>query len=164
MSSNGKYQSAVDGLGDTFSGGKIYISHNYGKDWVGIESTNLRYWNNVSCSSNGKYQLAVTYYSNYYVSSDYGNTWTVGTTEIVGSIDYCSVSATGQYQFLFVSFPQYGIYKSSDYGNTWTIYDEFKDVPDEYIISSLSSQAQNQVFSSQNSIIEIFVDAYRAKK
>ena len=111
ISSNGKYQTAVD------YGGKIYISSDYGNSWVAKESN--RSWFGVAMSSDGKYQTVIINgglgTAGIYVSINYGNTWTAKeSNRFWYGVD---MSSDGKYQTAVVNGGQ--IYISSDYGKTW---------------------------------------------
>ena len=73
-------------------------------------------------SLNGMYQTVTTYKNGFWLSANYGATWTnkSPSSTAVGSVIYKAVamSSSGQYQ----SVCEYGgyIYVSNDYGATWT--------------------------------------------
>ena len=152
MSASGQYQTLVDYLGDEYNGGKIYISSNFGKTWKGLENTNFKRWNYVSISASGKYQLAITE-TNYYTSTDFGNIWTEG-TQLIGGFVYCSISSTGQYQY--ISGRKNDINYSSDYGKSWNKYDTALFNSNVYF-EEVSSTSQFQALKSQNEIYEITI-------
>jgi hypothetical protein len=84
----------------------------------------------LSCSSDGKYILAVTKgdgeYNKAFLSKDYGNNW-IDLSNSTGIIDSriffsCNVSSTGQYMILGTNGAPVGSqrqYTSSDYGSSW---------------------------------------------
>ena len=159
VSANGQFMTCCDGLGSTFAGGQIYISEDYGQTFIGLSATDYHYWNNIQMCANGKYRLAVTYYGNYWTSVDYGRTWNIGTQNIIGNMNLCAVSATGQYQMFNVTFPNYGFWYSEDWGASWdllTIPSEFQN--EEYDLSTLSSSGQYLILYSQNILITAFVN------
>lgn len=91
----------------------------YGNVWTDIGASiglGIKAWLSVSISSLGTYQSAVDELGDIYISSDYGNTWT-----LMYNIGYSitisiGVSQDGKYQT--VSNGSH-IYISSDYGTTW---------------------------------------------
>jgi photosystem II stability/assembly factor-like uncharacterized protein len=117
MSSDGKYQTAVN------NAGYIYISNDYGNTWR--EKDSSRTWVDVSMSSCGKYQTAITNsspFGNIYVSSDYGNTWILAASSII-SPQRIAMSSDGKIQVLAKYTPTQEYVISNDYGNTWTAGD-----------------------------------------
>lgn len=110
ISSNGKYQSAIEEFGD------IYTSHDFGVTWVLRENIGTSLTNHISISLTGQYQTAANGVE-IYTSTDYGVTWSqpynFGTTQV-----FVSMSLTGQYQSVISSGD--GLYISSDYGVSWT--------------------------------------------
>ncbi len=138
LSSSGQYQTAVEydsiQSGNFGGGGKIWISSDFGNNWVLKES--LRRWYDVSISSTGQYQTAVVYSGNIFISSDYGMTWTA--KESSRDWNSVSISSTGQYQTAVVNYGS--IFISSDYGMTWTA----KDSSRQWLDVSISSTGQYQ--------------------
>jgi hypothetical protein len=78
----------------------------------------------VAMSSSGQYQTAIGG-SNYYVSSNYGITWSQPNTISGISLTALSISQTGQYQVIAgnsIGNIVFGnIYKSTNYGSTFSI-------------------------------------------
>ena len=96
MSSDGKYQSAIE------NGGDIYTSNDYGLTWTFINDpliTDNR-WESISLSATGQYQTALEQYGNIYVSNDYGVTWSmVDDPNVTGkNWQWVSVSSDALYQ------------------------------------------------------------------
>jgi hypothetical protein len=102
----------------------IYISSDYGEHFtdMGIISSTVRYFNQLSCNSTGQYLFATTNSEGVYSSSDYGVTWIVLNLNIDNGERYygVSVSSTGQY-VLITETTTTSIFFSTDYGNTWTL-------------------------------------------
>jgi photosystem II stability/assembly factor-like uncharacterized protein len=73
MSSDGKYQTAIE------SGGEVHISSDYGNNWIFIDNQIMydKIWQYVSVSATGQYQTVVEQQGNVYTSIDYGNTWNI---------------------------------------------------------------------------------------
>lgn len=121
MSGDGRYQTAI------VSGGYIYSSSDYGKNWL-IVTSFTKPWKAIAMSYTGQYQTAVVFRGSIYISDDYGQTW----REIVMSQSWTSVSMsyTGQVQYATAAISQLGgvksignpgaIFTSSTYGVTWT--------------------------------------------
>lgn len=58
----------------TSSGGSIYLSHDYGKQWIMVD--NLEHnWNDISTDGSGQHLAAITSDGGYYTSSDSGVSW-----------------------------------------------------------------------------------------
>jgi len=113
------------------------VSTNHGNNWTAINS--IGNWGAVSISSSGQYQTAVQFNGRIYVSTNYGNTWTVKGTNTNRLWHSVSMSSTGQYQTAVVHNGQ--IYVSTDYGNTWTA----KDSSRSWRGVSVSSTGEYQV-------------------
>lgn len=96
MSSDGKYQSAID------SGGKIYISSDYGNNWNTVNNSNLngKIWGSISSSATGQYRTVLEAGADgntggdIYVTNDYGVTWTQVPDPIVQSKKWRAVSVS----------------------------------------------------------------------
>jgi photosystem II stability/assembly factor-like uncharacterized protein len=109
----------------------IYVSSNYGIDWIqsNAPSTYEYLWTAITTNANGNYMFA-TYTnvnlngSGIYVSSNYGINWSLK-YKILGNWTQIISDATGQYVMassyssLVVTNSSGGIYKSNDYGITW---------------------------------------------
>lgn len=102
MSSDGKYQTALEDVGE------IYVSTNYGVSWNKKNQQAIRdkEWRCVSVSANGRYQTALAKNGGLYVSSNYGESWRrtidsiFGVESVFGTQVWQSnaVSANAQYQ------------------------------------------------------------------
>ncbi len=119
-----RFQEAID---------TIKFCSGYGNTWTPKESS--RGWSSIAMSADGRYQTAIAWNSQIYVSSDYGANWIAkGINKYWGSI---AMSADGRYQTavtledppLLLDTPIYDahIYASSDYGNTWNLKASYKD-------------------------------------
>ena len=73
------------------AGDGLYTSTNAGVNWTQTKSGGN--FQAASCSSDGKYIIAVPYGSNLYVSSDYGSTWT--SRGISSSWSACAITRNG---------------------------------------------------------------------
>jgi photosystem II stability/assembly factor-like uncharacterized protein len=89
------------------------VDSSFGNSWVAKESN--RSWYRISINANGKYQTAIIYGGQIYVSSDYGNTWS--SRESNRTWASVAISSDGKYQTATVASGT--IYISNDYGNTW---------------------------------------------
>lgn len=71
MSSDGKYQTAIE------NGGEVHISNDYGNTWNYVPDPSMIdiNWAAVAVSATGQYQSVLEQYGKIFVSSDYGNTW-----------------------------------------------------------------------------------------
>ena len=125
MSADGSRQTAVD------DGGYLYVSSDYGGTWTAKLTEDGQNWRRVSMSSNGQYQAAVCerkedgdtgemYGGGIYVSSDYGDTWTVKQSG-VADWNGVAVGGTGARQTACAGGNK--IHVSTDYGDTWTAKD-----------------------------------------
>jgi photosystem II stability/assembly factor-like uncharacterized protein len=88
MSSDGKYQTAVE------SGGDVYLSNDFGITWaISSDSTLLdKNWISVSISATGQYQTIVEQLGRVYCTNNYGNTWYPVPDENIMNKDFRSVS------------------------------------------------------------------------
>jgi archaellum component FlaF (FlaF/FlaG flagellin family) len=114
MSANGQY--AI--IGEISGAEKVRLSTNYGLDWVRVGPSGVFY--DVCMSATGKYMFSMSQYSDGYISSDYGVTWTaVG----IGGFGWyrCCMSANGQYIIALAndSGNPDRCYSSNDFGVTW---------------------------------------------
>lgn len=102
MSSDGKYQTALEDVGE------IYISSDYGVSWLKQNNQSIRdkQWRCISMSASGRFQTALAKNGGLFVSSDYGNNWKqtiesfFGVESVFGTQVWQSnaVSANAQYQ------------------------------------------------------------------
>lgn len=126
MSYDGRYQMASCYKNEQ-SANCIYISKNYGFSWAICpvfntasptiyELINTTPTSSIAISSDGKYMMfGAKGNPDFYISSDYGITWTskLITNDQISSIN---ISSTGQYIYVYtVSIP----YMSFDYGNNF---------------------------------------------
>jgi len=118
---------------------------------------------NISMSSNGKFQLVTTNFQPFYfvTSDDYGEKWIVheqSQSDII-SVEDCTVSSTGQYQFISIyTNPNIYIYYSIDYGNSWSIMNT-KSINYSCQLSSISTNGQSFILSNQNNIYQIYLNS-----
>jgi hypothetical protein len=135
-----KYNSDGSGIWATLIGGMIDDS-----TWIARQSN--RDWTSVCMSSDGKYQTAVAYYANIYISSDYGINWTAKES---GRNWYgVCMSSDGKYQ---TSTSNWGTYISSDYGNSWTV----KTTPPASGSVCMSSDGLYQTVASSAAGVNVF--------
>ena len=133
------------------------IDSSFGNTWVAKESS--RFWNDISISSDGKYQSTIVSNGRIYVSSDYGNSWVVKESSRLWN--GISISSDGKYQSATVSSGQ--IYVSSDYGNTWVA----KESDRSWIGISISSDGKYQsavVFGGQIYVSSDYGNTWNAKE
>lgn len=112
ISANGNYMYATD---STASTGNLYRSTDYGLTWAVVPSSPAAgSWLFVAISASGQYVLGCGP-SYYYLSSNYGTTFTqIGSYACSG---FVAMSATGQYMMISVSSNNI---VSNNYGATWT--------------------------------------------
>jgi len=100
--------------------GQNYIGQYWNKNQgTGLPSSDT--YNCVATSYNGQYVLTVGGTSNIYLSSNYGNYWSVNTSLNPGGgvgIIVCYVSYTGKYMLVA---GQTNAYTSSSYGTNWKL-------------------------------------------
>uniref|UniRef100_A0A6C0KFS0 Uncharacterized protein n=1 Tax=viral metagenome TaxID=1070528 RepID=A0A6C0KFS0_9ZZZZ len=112
MSSDGKYQTAVE------AGGDVHVSSDYGKHWLYVDDTKMmdKVWQSVSVSATGQYQTILQKDGHIYTSNDYGATWALVENEVVQNKTWqcISVSADGLLQAAIETGG--GIYTSSVFG------------------------------------------------
>ena len=155
LSSDGKYQTAVNK--ETYGSiiGSISTSSNYGVNWVQRTATGNKWWQSVSLSSTGQYQTAVVNYGTISTSSNYGVNWVERTSTEVKSWSSVSLSSTGEYQSAVVSGDSSygGIFTSSNYGVNWV--ERTVTEPRTWTSVSLSSDGKYQTaLSSRVSSVE----------
>lgn len=90
-SSTGQYQTAIS------NDNSVYISYNYGINWVASNSVLYESLTDISISGSGKYQLIIS--QNLYVSRNYGKCWRNVTINDV-SINCCALSFDGKIAML----------------------------------------------------------------
>jgi len=88
MSSDGKYQTAVEEYG------LVFTSTDFGVTWASLQDDRLinQNWISVSISATGQYQTIVQDNGLIYCTNDYGNTWNPVTDSLVQNKDFRSVS------------------------------------------------------------------------
>ena len=116
MSGSGQYQTVLT------QENNIYTSTNYGVTWAlnNINTNNLTNVSGLAMCASGQYQT-ISFYENigFYISSDFGNTWSFTNPLGYTSIKCVDMSASGQHQI--ASGRNNGtIWVSSDYGKNWT--------------------------------------------
>ena len=144
MSSSGQYRTAVaDASG-------IYISSNYGENWVVVSSSSINgiTAHSVAMSSSGQYQSVVDNQTSgkIYISSDFGQNWNSTSQAPTTSTKWesISMSSSGQYQTAICSGnsdSSGNIYISSNYGLNWT---KSSAPPKKYTTIAVSSSGQYQ--------------------
>ena len=120
---------------------------------------------NIAMSSSGQYQTIIGG-ANYYVSNNYGNTWSQAQsiTNII-NITSISVSQTGQYQ-LIAGYVGTGIqnsyvYLSSNYGQTFSMITSLQNISYNFISSQISPNGQTIIFGIEYTIYSSYgVNAY----
>lgn len=81
------------------------------------------WFNNFVCSSSGQYLVGI-YANNVYTSSDYGSTWSSGTSVASQSLGDIACDSTGQYVVITTRLRGGApgqIYRSTDYGTTFVV-------------------------------------------
>jgi len=96
MSSDGKYQTAIE------NGGDVHISNDFGNSWIFVEDNALhdKNWQSVTVSATGQYQTVCEQNGNIYTSIDYGVTWTIVPDSSVSNKNWAvvTVSSDALYQ------------------------------------------------------------------
>ncbi len=96
MSSEGKYQTALEDVGE------IYVSDDFGTTWTKKNNQVIRdkQWRSVAMSANGRFQTALAKNGGVFVTIDHGDTWSLSVETIFGDRTWQgnSVSANAQYQ------------------------------------------------------------------
>ena len=114
ISGAGNYMYAVD---STASTGNIYRSTDFGLTWAVVSSSpGAGAWLWVAISASGQYVLALGP-SYYYLSSNYGASFSQVEDFSSASFGFVAVSATGQYMMIRTLSSNV---VSSNYGATWT--------------------------------------------
>ena len=121
MSSSGQYQTCITApvIGSIYPI-YIYLSSDYGNSFVSIqiENANTKVNASVSLSASGQYQTFCGKNFGIYISSNYGQTWSISSAPVAQWMSV-SLSTTGQYQIAAIYGG--GIYSSSNYGQNWAI-------------------------------------------
>ena len=78
----------------------------------------LTKWTGVTCNSSGQFLAACTFNQGIFISSDYGDTWTIPSVNLLYK-DLRNISCNGEGNILVTCENNDGIYMSTDYGNTW---------------------------------------------
>jgi photosystem II stability/assembly factor-like uncharacterized protein len=96
MSSDGKYQTAVESYGN------VFYSTDYGLTWIIKEDERFtnQNWISVALSATGQYQTVVQDNGLVYCTNDYGNTWNPVADPNMQNKDFrsVSISSNGIYQ------------------------------------------------------------------
>ena len=102
--------------------GGLYMSTNYGANWVPISGAPTLYWNGISSSSDGSTWFATSNSPNaVYVSTDGGFTWTEVTSSFSPSLAWTGISCNYDCSTRYGSDQGGYIYKSTDKkGSHWT--------------------------------------------
>lgn len=124
-SANKQYQTMIERGNGMY---RIMVSNDYGQTFSSkMENTAGPYWNVCCVSENGQYQIAATsrlssasWGTNpgVYVSSDYGNNWTIKLLAGDNTFNRVRMSSSGQY--IIVHDSQYGTWFSNNYGENWS--------------------------------------------
>jgi photosystem II stability/assembly factor-like uncharacterized protein len=90
MSSDGKYQTAVESYGN------VFVSKDFGVTWTIIQDSRFsnQNWISVSISATGQYQTVVQDNALIYCTNDYGNTWSLVADTNLQNKDFRSVSVS----------------------------------------------------------------------
>jgi photosystem II stability/assembly factor-like uncharacterized protein len=139
-SSDGSFLSASSNKG-------IFISKDYGQNWIQTDAPN-KYYFSITMSHDGSKIVAIAYlasYSGIYVSNDFGATWSLSSA---AARNYRSVAISGDGSFLAASAHTDGIYTSLDGGASWTL--TTGPIYTESI--SLSSNGSSLIAGSSNGI------------
>jgi hypothetical protein len=160
ISANGQYITAV--MDSTSNSGFVYVSRNYGSDWsrTQLSGTALT-CGRCAMSSDGKYQIVsiASNVTNYYLSSNYGNSFESKTFTLSagGAISAPStkwwdvaVSSSGKYMLISTYSSNSGCYYSKDYGQTWS---QVGGIALSYNYNSIAMSANGQymIFAPSNS-------------
>ena len=115
-SNTGKYMVACIGGNP---GGGIYLSSDFGKNWVNSLSVNQNF-TSISISETGKYIVACFSEGGggIYTSSDTGNSWSNNQT-IPINLNWSSICIKEKYSFAVVCDTSGYIYTSTSNGNIW---------------------------------------------
>jgi photosystem II stability/assembly factor-like uncharacterized protein len=90
---------------------------NFGQYWVVLYSSQIN-WLAISMNSSGEYQAGINDTGNIFVSSDYGQTWSIKYNIGIATSNCVAISYTGQYQ---TASNGENIYISIDYGMSWSL-------------------------------------------
>lgn len=104
----------------TIYGGYVYISYDYGRQWMENSDIGKKYWISASCSSSGKYIYLIEEGGYIYKSSNYGKSFEAIMSTGLRLFKSIATSKDGKFVYAGVS-GEYGgyIYKSKDYGKNF---------------------------------------------
>jgi photosystem II stability/assembly factor-like uncharacterized protein len=116
MSSDGKYQTAIE------NGGDVHISNDFGNSWIFVEDNALhdKNWQSVTVSATGQYQTVCEQNGNIYTSIDYGVTWTIVPDSSVSNKNWSvvTVSSDALYQVAIEQGAAGGVHVSQIFSQT----------------------------------------------
>lgn len=116
ISKSGQYQAFCGGYG--LGATKIYVSNNYGASFSPVGDS--REWYGLGMSGDGKYMIGSGRNNgSIWISSDYGQTFTMKASLPTGYWRIPALSEDGKYMCVPLDYTNYA-YVSSDYGATWT--------------------------------------------
>jgi hypothetical protein len=144
MSSSGKYQVATEAYTVT---PLIWISRNYGQDWVQVTQANgLR----SAMSSDGRYITIASGNNSIWISNNFGNSFTEVVIPIGAAIISIAMSSDGKYQTAGAS--AIGHIFTRDHGINWSII-----TSNVGRAIAMSSNGKYQTAVGNNTIIQISV-------
>ena len=104
--------------------GRIFASHNSGKNWIATNSMKSKYWTQIATDESGKIVAAASSMGTggLYISNDYGWNWNATFPISALSSSYkwwegVAMDVTGQY--MTAALRSIGMFYSRDYGVTW---------------------------------------------
>ncbi len=123
-SQTGQYMVAVIGAGEE---GAVFVSNNYGSNWIQVRYDTNSYFNAVSCDSICQHIIVAPGNTNYaLLSSDRGSSWSSSTPILPDEQSMTNVAMSGTGQYIVVSsistyeYTASGtIYVSNDFGASW---------------------------------------------
>ena len=134
---------------DPIGNGNIFLSSDYGNNWI-KHPKNFNYnWEGLSMNETGKYQSAIVEGKNIYTSSDYGLNWKL--SKVTSNWITICISNEGRYQSVVANgyFPadkgKGFIYTSKNYGNTWEKKSEYNV---SWVCLAMSSSGKIQTAGS----------------
>jgi photosystem II stability/assembly factor-like uncharacterized protein len=119
-----------------------------------VPDTQIGQWSQISISANGQYQTAANYGYGLYTSSDYGESWSLTSTNL--NYNVVAVSGNGQYQTALVD--QGGLYTSNNYGSSWSLNNSApRGIAWSGIAISSNGQYQTAIASNTDSSSGVYI-------
>jgi len=159
MSSDGRYQTVVAKIANSFFPNPIFNSSNYGVSWTNILLVDPSIgFKSVAMSSDGARRVGLAFPRGFiYTSSNYGSNWTRITGSSNAGWASVAMSSTGQYITALPSNSS-NVYVSSNYGSTISQVSVLNRSLN-FISSAMSSTGQYQTITVNENVDAIYISS-----